>query len=243
MLRSIDVPSRTQICTNQLDSKYGAIRVFVHVESYSRTINDRRERTRPNRTNAFRHICHSKIAHNASNNEPMQSPCHETSSTVHTSVKRKKRTNNREQYPRTCNAVDAATMQFPPQLSREVCTSKGGNQKPQDEDARNRDNQSRPLLGPRTKRPVRPFCANPKTRPPIPEENPQIQKSTKNCRFTRTSQVACKSSIVQHTEESSSVDSNTLRDLVCCGSVLVCPCCRHGHWSCARSSCPRYCVG
>ena len=76
-----------------------------------------------------------------------------------------------------------------------------------------------------------------------PRGEPADPKSTKMCRFTRTSQVARKSSIVQHTEESSSVVSNTLRGLVCCGSVLVCPCCRHGRWSCARWSCPRYCVG
>ena len=41
---------------------------------------------------------------------------------------------------------------------------------------------------------------------------------------------------------SPNVDSSTLRGPVCCGSVIVCPCCRRGRWSCARSSCPQYCV-
>jgi len=105
-----------------------------------------------------------------------------------------------------------------------------------------KNNQSRPLLNPKTNTPFVHFAPTQKP-DPHPRGGPADPKSTKNCRFTRTSQVARKSSIVQHTEESSSVVSNTLRGLVCCGSVLVCPCCRHGRWSCARWSCPRYCVG
>lgn len=41
---------------------------------------------------------------------------------------------------------------------------------------------------------------------------------------------------------SPNVDSSTLRGPLCCGSVIVCPCCRRGRWSCARWSCPQYCV-
>ena len=106
------------------------------------------------------------------------------------------------------------------------------------------NNQSKPTAQfPRTNTPVRPYLRHPKPKTPIQRRTRRIPKVRKVCRFTHTSQVARKSSIVQHMEKSPNVNSNTLIDPVCCGSELAYPCCRHGRWSCARWSCPLYCVG
>ena len=129
----------------------------------------------------------------------------------------------------------------PPQLSREVCTSEGGNQNQDRTPGKKQPEQT--TAQPRDKPlPFVHFCAT-KTQNSIPEENPENPKSTKMCRFTRTSQFARMSSIVQHMEFSPNVDSSTLKGPVCCGSTIACPCCRRDHWSCVRSSCPPYCVG
>lgn len=105
-----------------------------------------------------------------------------------------------------------------------------------------RQNAGGKTISPKDKTPCSSILRHPKPKP-HPRVGLADPKSTKICRFTRTSQLARKSSIVQHKEQSPIVDSNTLRGPVCCGSAPAYPCCRHDRWSCARLSCPRYCVG
>jgi hypothetical protein len=67
-------------------------------------------------------------------------------------------------------------MQFPPQLSREVCTSKGGNRNKSKRQSKK--NQSRPLLNPKTNTPFVHFA-------PTQEPDLQSQRRTRGSKRVR----------------------------------------------------------
>ena len=150
---------------------------------------------------------------------------------------KKKKISNREQHPRICNANRCCTMQSR-RSSREKYAHRKVGIKPRQNAATRADHCSTQGQTPRSS-----MLRQKNTQAPIPEENPQIQRVRK---FAGSRVPASSLASHQSFNTFSKVPmwvQNTLRDLVCCGSALACPCCRHGRWSCARSSCPRYCVG
>jgi hypothetical protein len=163
-------------------------------------------------------------------------------STVHTSVKRRKETaSNIRGY---ANAVDAANhVVLTTALERSLHIERWESKQvetPEETETTRADHCS----AQRTKHPVRPFCANPKTRFPSQRRT----RRSKRVRKFAGSRVPARS-LAYHQSFSTWrkvpmwIQAHSLKGPVCCGSALACPCCRHGRWSCARSSCPRYCVG
>lgn len=128
------------------------------------------------------------------------------------------------------------TMQSRPQLSREVCTSEGGkiNQDKTPEKATRAARCSTP--GQNTL--FVHFCA----------ENPsqgRLRRSKKYENVPVHVYQPIRSHVINRSTHGVKFQcgfKHTFKGPVCCGSAIVCPCCRRGRWSCARWSCPQYCV-